>query len=240
MQKKVEIFLHEKRKYGLKETINSRELTLLKKGVPIQHIMGYVEFFDVKIKVNSNVLIPRYETEEMVDLVSKKINLPYRAKILDLCTGSGFIGLALKKHYKSAKIWLSDISYKALKIAKFNKKWNFKKNKDIKIKHSDLFNKFKPNKQFDLIISNPPYLDKKDLTIAENVKKFEPHLALYAENQGWKIYEKILKNYKKYLNPHGFLVMEINPYHFDKWTKYKNCEILFDINNKPRFVIFQQ
>ncbi|WP_029512640.1 peptide chain release factor N(5)-glutamine methyltransferase [Mycoplasmopsis iners] len=241
MNNKEQILLAEKRKYNLPLFLTYKEKEALKQNKPIQHIMGYVEYLDTKIIVNQNVLIPRYETEELVYLTIKQLDKEKEYKILDLCTGSGFIGLALKKHLPKIKLTMSDISYKALKIAKQNSKINFNKlirNKDIKIVHSNLFKGLK-NKKYDVIISNPPYLDKKDETVDISVRNNEPHIALFTGENGWKIYRMILEQYHKHLNKNGLLILEINPYHYDKWQKIPNCEILKDINGKWRFVFIK-
>ncbi|WP_027120489.1 peptide chain release factor N(5)-glutamine methyltransferase [Mycoplasmopsis lipofaciens] len=233
-----EDLLNEKRKYGLKEIINLEELKLLEQNVPIQHIMGYVDFLGINIKVNKNVLIPRYETMELVDLFLKKY-AKNNTKILDLCTGSGCIGIKIKKDLPGSEVILSDISLEALKIAKENclNNLNADELKGISILHSNLFEKI--NNKFDVIISNPPYLNKKDTDIDESVKQFEPHIALFADDNGWAIYEQILSDYKKFLNKNGILIMEINPKHESKWKNIKNAHLIKDINNKYRFVVFK-
>ncbi|VEU77174.1 peptide chain release factor N(5)-glutamine methyltransferase [Mycoplasmopsis columbina] len=233
MKEKNELLLLEKKKYNLPSFISDKEKRLLKNNVPIQHIIGFVDYTDVKIKVNKNVLIPRYETDELIYLIAKDIKKD-DIDILDLCTGSGFIGLSLKRKKPKAKILMTDISQKALKIARYNRKINFKFDKNLSIKKSNLFENVKGT--FDLIVSNPPYLSKDDSTVDASVIEHEPKIALYAKNKGWQIYEKILSQYNKFLKPNGTLYLEINPYHYEKWTKIKNVEIIEDINGKPRFI----
>ncbi|MEA4115644.1 peptide chain release factor N(5)-glutamine methyltransferase [Mycoplasma sp. 744] len=231
--------LLEKRKYNSPLYLTTKEKKLLKHNVPIQQIMGFIDFNNLRIQINNNVLIPRYETDELVHILKNRYNFNYsNANILDLCCGSGFIGLHLKKIWPLASLTLSDISYSALKISKLNRKNNFFSKNKLSIKHSNLFQKIK--KQYDLIVANPPYLDKNDLDVSANVKNFEPHIALFGKEKGWQIYRIILEQYRKYLKPNGILVMEINPKHLEKWNRIANIEILNDINNKERFIILQR
>ncbi|WP_268809122.1 peptide chain release factor N(5)-glutamine methyltransferase [Mycoplasmopsis columbinasalis] len=240
MKESKELLLKEKAKYDLPLTVSQRELKLLAQNKPIQHIIGFIDYTDVKIKVNQNVLIPRYETEELIYLASEIIrSIPHikQPKILDLCTGSGFIGFSLKKKFPQAQVVMTDISKKALKIARYNARKNFGKSfRQIKILHRNLFHRIKGN--FDLIIANPPYLDKNDVTVEESVRNNEPLIALFAAKKGWDIYEKILANSKKYFsnNPYAKLLMEINPLHSNKWQQIIDCKIIKDINGKNRFV----
>ncbi|KUH47447.1 peptide chain release factor N(5)-glutamine methyltransferase [Mycoplasmopsis meleagridis] len=238
MNEKEQILLEEKRKYNLPLFLYSKEKKLLEKNIPIQQIIGYVEFLNTKILVNKDVLIPRYETEELVDFLLKNVINKQNMKILDLCSGSGFIGLAIKKNFSSAVITLSEISYKAIKVIKKNIKLNFKSKKNIKVIKSNLFKNIK--NKFDLIVSNPPYLYKKDKTISKKVIDNEPNIALFAPEKGFKYYRLILEQYKKYLNKNGIIAFEINPFHVEKWKKIKNVQILKDINGKDRFVILKE
>ncbi|QSF14005.1 peptide chain release factor N(5)-glutamine methyltransferase [Mycoplasma sp. Mirounga ES2805-ORL] len=235
----IKLLLHEKRKYNLPQTISSKEKKSLEKNIPIQYIIGYIEFMNTIINVNNNVLIPRYETMELVDLVINKYAKPNQ-RILDLCTGSGFIGLSIFKNVQNINLVMSDISYKALKVAKTNMKLNIDRisRKRIKLKHSNLFQDIKG--KFDLIISNPPYLWKKDQDIQLSVKQNEPSIALYSPKNGWRIYENIINEYKKYLKPGGKLILEINPKHIQKWNSFSEIDILKDINGKDRFIIINK
>lgn len=173
-------------------------------GVPIQYLIGYVDFYGNKINVNNNVLIPRYETELLVDktinLVKKIFNK--KVSILDLCTGSGCIGISLYKNIDS-DITVSDISSDALEVAKTN---IFINNVNIKCVCSDLFDNI--NGTFDVIISNPPYISDK-IEVMDIVDKNEPNIALYAPHNGLYFYEKILSECKKYLNDKFIIAFEI-------------------------------
>lgn len=228
---KYEILLLEKRRYNLKETISFREKYKLWRDYPIQKIIGYIEMANVKIKVNKKVLIPRYETEELILLAIKLIkeNGKYH-NILDLCCGSGFIGIALKKAFPSLNILQSDISNAAIKQTLINLKINNLNNNVIK---SNMFHNI--YQKFDVIISNPPYLlknDKKNMT--KSVLKYEPQKALFAQEEGMFFYYQIEKNLSKYLNKNGLIILEINPVNY-KWFIDNKYHVINDINNKKRF-----
>ncbi|MCT4469979.1 peptide chain release factor N(5)-glutamine methyltransferase [Mycoplasma sp. HS2188] len=232
----VEDLLLEKKRYGLQQIITDEEKIKLDSGMPIQYIMGYVEFLNTRINLNHKVLIPRYETEEMVHMIIEKYSKNIdNINVLDLCCGSGFIGLAIKKNIKNVSVTLSDIDQEAIDQTNENIKQNFNDHRDIKVIKSDLFEKI--NDRFDLIVSNPPYLDPNIKLENQQSLNFEPQHALFAEDQGWYIYEKILKEYKEYLKPGGKLILEINPLHLEKWKTLENAVIINDINKKPRFVI---
>ena len=212
----------------------------LQKNYPIQYLIGYVNFYGLKIKVNKNTLIPRYETEYLVEKTIKYLK-QYNftnPKILDICTGTGAIGLTLKSELPNSEVTISDISRKALKVAKYNKS-NLKL--EVKIIKSDLFDKIKPEK-YDLIISNPPYV-MEDEILPENVK-FEPSLALFSGKKGIDHIEKIFINIKDYLNDKSIVALEINEKskkdltilikkYFDKNYIYK---FETDLANKTRYL----
>ncbi|WP_406618117.1 peptide chain release factor N(5)-glutamine methyltransferase [Mycoplasmopsis lipophila] len=232
MATKDELLL-EKRRYGLEETISPEELEKLSLGYPIQKIMGYIESDNIKIKLDRKVLIPRYETMELVDII-KNNYLKNNIKVLDICCGSGYIGLALKKHNPSIEVYASDIDEESILSTQENAILN---NLKINIYKSDLFEKI-PKIKFDLIISNPPYLDKSDI-LDKSVLNFEPHNALFAKENGFFFYKKILQKYSNFLKKNGYIFFEINPIHSEIWKKIKNAQILKDINNKNRFVIIK-
>ena len=178
----------------------------VKNGKPIQYVLGSVNFYGLELMVNENVLIPRFETEELVENTIKLINAKYGDKklnILDLCTGSGAIGLRLKKEYPNNDITLSDISGKALVVASQNSE---DLNLPVNIVNSDLFDKIEG--KFDVIISNPPYI-KDNEEIEDIVRDNEPHIALYGGPEGLDFYDRILKDVKKYLNEDYVIAFEI-------------------------------
>ncbi len=171
---------------------------------PIQYLIGYVNFYGYKINVNEDVLIPRYETEFLVEKTIKyyKELFNKKVKVLDIGTGSGAISVVLKKKI-DCDITGCDISKKALEVAKNNAKCN---DLNINFIESDIFSNI--NDKFDIIISNPPYISK-DEVIMESVDKYEPHIALYADDNGLYFYKKILSEAKKYLNEKFIIAFEI-------------------------------
>jgi len=173
------------------------------KGYPIQYLIGNVNFFGYEIIVNRNVLIPRFETEQLVEETLKLLPKNQKLKILDLGTGSGCIAITLKKEIVGAEIIAIDKSLRALMVAKKNAKLN---NVLIKFIRQDI-KKPIPGK-FDLIISNPPYISKDD-DIMPIVKKYEPRIALFAKDGGLYFYRLILNNYYNKLNKNGVIALEI-------------------------------
>lgn len=211
----------------------------LNNGEPVQYIVGNVDFYGYKINVNKNVLIPRFETEELVfktiNLIKKFFN--ENIKILDIGTGSGCISIALKKEIPGLDITAVDISEDALVVAKNNALEN---NCEINFIKSDLFNNI--DDKYDLIISNPPYISY-DEQIMDIVKKNEPHLALYAKNNGLYFYEEIIKNSSNYLNDKNIIAFEIGYLQANEIKKmahkyYPNANIIIekDMQEKDRFV----
>lgn len=206
-----------------------KNIKKLENDYPIQYLIGYVNFYGNKIIVNKNTLIPRYETEYLVEkLINyiKKYNFN-NPKILDLCTGSGAIGLTIKKEIPISDITLSDISRKALKVSKKNAKHL---NLNVNIIKSDMFKNIKDN-DFDIIVSNPPYV----MTSEELPKmvKYEPSLALYSGEKGILHIEKIFKDAQKHLKNKFIIALEINEKSEDTLKELIN--IYFDKNIKYSF-----
>lgn len=176
------------------------------KGEPLSNIFGFVDFYGLKIKVNKNVLSPRMETEILVEEVLNKMQGKKKVSILDMCTGSGAIAIALAKNSK-AEITGVDISKKALKVAKENAEKN---NANVEFILSDLFNGLKKEKKYDIIVSNPPYIKSKDvLTLDDEVKKYDPILALDGGDDGLIFYRKIINKSKEFLSKEGMIFFEI-------------------------------
>ena len=172
---------------------------------PIQYLIGYVNFYGYKIYVNEEVLIPRYETELLVEKTInyyKKVFNNKKIKALDLGTGSGSISIVLNKEM-DCDITAVDISKKALNIAKKNAKEN---NANINFLNSNMLDKVKG--KYDLIISNPPYINK-DEKIMESVSKYEPHITLFSDEDGLYYYRIIIENAKNYLNEKYIIAFEI-------------------------------
>ena len=204
----------------------------IKDDTPLSHLVGFEYFYDRKFKVTSDVLSPRMETEELVYKVIdyiRKNNLT-NIKILDLCTGSGIIGITLKKELEEfdVKILASDISSRALTVAKENAS---SLEVDISFAESDLFSNIQD--KFDIIVSNPPYIahdDKK--TIKENVLNYDPHLALFADEEGMYFYRNIIEKSRPCLNEKGIMFFEIG---YDQKEKI----ITLGENNKFETVVYK-
>lgn len=187
-----------------KDNIISKEEVIkrLEKGEPIQYILGEVNFYGYPIKVSRHVLIPRFETELLVEKTLNKINKYFKNEnidILDMGTGSGCIAISLKHNLPSSNIFALDISKEALSIAKKNALDN---NTNITFIESDMTT-YK-DKLYDVIISNPPYISYEE-PIMELVKNNEPHLALYAKDNGLYFYKKIIDNIK-YITKDKYLI----------------------------------
>jgi len=175
---------------------------------PIQYILEETEFFGLPFFVNKNVLIPRPETEELVELILSE-NSGRNIQILDIGTGSGAIAIALAKHMKEAKVTAWDISFKALDIALFNSKIN---SVDISFQRIDVLSDYPCEKKYDIIVSNPPYImDVEKENMSKNVLDHEPHSALFVpDNTPLLFYERITDIAKQILNTKGKLYFEIN------------------------------
>ncbi|NCO63045.1 MAG: peptide chain release factor N(5)-glutamine methyltransferase [Flavobacteriales bacterium] len=192
-------------------------LSQLKLEKPIQYILGETEFYNLKFKVTKDTLIPRPETEELIDwIISKCKTQKSELKVLDIGTGSGCIAISLAKHLPNASIYALDISKKALKIAKENALINTVKVRYIEadILRQDLWTTTLKDLKFDIIVSNPPYvrhLEKKEMK--GNVLKHEPELALFVENDTPLIFYKAICEFSQQkLNHGGSLFFEINQY----------------------------
>ena len=170
--------------------------------IPLQHIIGYTEFMGLKIKVNDHVLIPRQDTEVLVEEVLK---VSHNKDVLDLCTGSGCIIISLKKLGNINKSLGSDISKDALVLARENAKLN---NVDVTFIESDLFNNIEG--KFDIIVSNPPYIPSEDIEeLSIEVRDYEPIGALDGKSDGLYFYRKIVEEVRSYIKPDGILFFEI-------------------------------
>ena len=211
----------------------------LKNGEPIQYIIEDVNFYGNTIKVNKNVLIPRFETELLVDKTIKKTHKYFSNKkidILDLGTGSGCIAVSLKKEL-NCQVDALDISKEALEVAKVNAKLN---NVDIDFINEDM-TQYK-SKKYDLIISNPPYI-KEDEEIMDIVKNNEPHLALYAKDNGIYFYKKIIDNIPYITKDEYLIAFEIGCTESSEIVDYANSHLKNvnisvekDYNNLDRFI----
>lgn len=192
----IELEIAEKYKSSVKSLAN---------GEPIQYVLGNVNFYGNKFYVNKNVLIPRFETEELVENTIKYAKEMFKepVDIIDLGTGSGIIGLTLEKKLNTNSVDLIDISSKALEVTKINKE-NLTSKANLVL--SDMFENV--NKKYDIIISNPPYIKTVE-EIEDIVKNNEPELALYAGIDGLDCYRKILKDVKKHMKQKCLIAFEI-------------------------------
>lgn len=220
-------------------------LEKLQQEIPIQYIIGTTEFFGLPFKVDENVLIPRPETEELVDWILKetkdKRQKTKDLNIIDIGTGSGCIAIALAKNLPVAKVVALDISQEALNIAKENSVLN---KVDVVFIQQDILTSNQFNQKFDIIVSNPPYvreLEKEEIN--NNVLNNEPHLALFVnDNNPLLFYDKIADFAKENLNLNGQLFFEINQY-LGKETilllknkGFRNIELKKDIFNNDRMI----
>ena len=217
----------------------------IREDVPLSHLVGFEYFYDRKFKVTKDVLSPRMETEELiykvVDYVKTTKNNNLR--ILDLCTGSGIIAITLKKELDQffIDVVASDISEEAIKVAKENAQFH---DATIKFIQSDIFDNI--DEKFDIIVSNPPYIDRKDeVTMQDNVLKYDPHLALFAEEEGMYFYRKIIEQANNYLNDNGVIFFEIGYDQKEKIIKLADmngysAEVYKDINGRDRMAFLER
>ena len=250
------IFLYEKtgfdrfqqRRFAHQELLISDEEELqeitseLKTGKPYQQILGHTEFYGKKFFVDENVLIPRPETEELVELAKIEIqNLKSKIqnlKLLDIGTGSGIIPITLKKHFPNAEISAIDISEKALEIAKKNAEFH---QANIQFIQQDYLNT-KLEENYDIVISNPPYIGiEENIEIEDSVKGFEPNIALFSPTSDALIfYKKIAKDGEKYLNENGMIFLEINQKlgkeTLELFSNYSESRLIKDLSGNDRFV----
>lgn len=176
-------------------------------GIPLQHITHQQEFMKLNFYVDNNVLIPRADTEILVEEVIAIAKKTEAKKILDLCTGSGAIAVSLAKYIEKSQITAVDISEKALKIAQKNAMNNDVESQIIFVK-SNLFENL-PNDKYDIIVSNPPYIKRRVINTLSKEVKNEPTIALDGGEDGLDFYRKILKNGYEYLKYRGYICLEI-------------------------------
>ena len=196
------------------QTLFLSALERLKTHEPIQYVLGKTTFMDLEFKVNSSVLIPRPETEELVSLMLKE-DLDGK-EILDIGTGSGCIAISLAKNLPNAKVSALDVSEDAIEIAKENAKMN---NVNIEFIHADIF-EYQSDKKYDVIVSNPPYVTESEKTLMKkNVLDFEPELALFIKDDNPLLhYFEIINLFKD--NLAGYLFFEINNKYYEDLNQY--------------------
>ncbi|WP_188204064.1 peptide chain release factor N(5)-glutamine methyltransferase [Desemzia incerta] len=175
-------------------------------GRPIQHILGYEWFYDLKLKVTHDTLIPRPETEEIVDKFLQQTKQDDSLKVLDIGTGTGAIAIVAKKQRPNDDVTGTDLSPKALAVAKENAEAN---GVAVRFLEGDLTAPVKGEK-FDVILSNPPYIGEHEKNVMDqSVLDYEPPMALFAENDGLFIYQRLAKELPRLLNPNGKIYLEI-------------------------------
>ena len=213
------------------------------KGKPVQYITNNQEFMKLNFYVDENVLIPQPDTEILVEEVIKSIDIMENIEILDMCTGSGCIGISLAKNIKNTKVTLVDISKEAIEIAKKNAIQNGVENK-VTFIQSDMFENVKG--KFDIIVSNPPYIKTDIIQTLDKQVQNEPHIALDGGEDGLDFYKMLINEAHKYLKKDGKIFLEIG---YDqkqeveslaKQSKhYKKIETIKDLSQNDRVIILE-
>lgn len=210
------------------------------KGVPYNYIVGFKEFYDRNFFVDERVLVPRQETELMIDFIEKYYaKNPRPKRILDLCTGSGVIAITLEKIYES-DTYASDISLEALEVAKINAK---NLNSNVHFIHSDLFDSIEG--KFDLITINPPYVPReRKQFLSKEVRDFEPDTAIFTDDDGLYIIKRFLDEFKNFVESRFLVIIEIDETHKDKIINYLknrnlNYSFLKDFQSMDRFLVIE-
>ena len=241
-------------------------LDKIKKGVPIQYIINKQEFMGLNFYVNEKVLVPQPDTETLAEEVIKYCNIIKKnnyttsstnykesnnysknnnrnIKILDLCTGSGIIGISLCKYLKNVEVYASDISIEALDVARKNAKDN---NVLIKFMQSDMFSNIR-EKEFNIIVSNPPYIESNEIKNLSKEVQNEPKIALDGGEDGLKFYKIIAENANKYLSENGIIFLEIGYDQkenvekiFSYYNYYSNIKCIKDLAGNDRVIIIKK
>ncbi|WP_194768548.1 peptide chain release factor N(5)-glutamine methyltransferase [Tamlana sp. I1] len=219
-----------------------KALKALKKHKPIQYIIGETEFYGLPFKVNKNVLIPRPETEELVEWILKHTNGNKHINILDIGTGSGCIAISLAKNLKNASVYALDVSNKAIEVAKENAVLNAV---EVQFIEADILTTTQINDlKFDIIVSNPPYVrEKEQVLMKPNVLENEPHLALFVkDDNALQFYKAITEFAVQNLVENGELLFEINEFLGNEMIRllqkheFSNIELKQDIFRKDRMI----
>lgn len=218
------------------------DLTKLATHYPPQYLLGFAEFYGYQFKVTEDTLIPRPETEELVEKCLQLIPYDQAIKLVDIGTGTGAIALTLKKERPNWQISAVDLSLKALAVAKENAE---KLQTMIQFYHSDCLSEV--DEQFEVIVSNPPYISVDEWQFMDqSVREFEPKMALFAENQGLAIYEKIAEQAKEKLTANGKIFLEIGFQQgpavqkiFQSAFPTKQVDIYQDLSGQDRMIIVQ-
>ena len=233
-EKEVEKIKEEEYKKYIKEIVQ---------GKPIQYIINNQEFMKLNFFVNENVLIPQPDTEILVEKVLEIVKKNMESKILDICTGSGAIGISLAYYLNKAKLTVADISSKALEISKINAKRNNVEEK-IKFINSDMFEKIE--EKYNIIVSNPPYIKTNIIPTLDKQVQNEPYIALDGGKDGLKFYRILIDEAPKHLEKDGILIFEIG---YDQKEdienlvkenkNYKSMQVIKDLSQNDRVVILK-
>ena len=244
-----EYILSNREMYASEEACDKTEKAVkrLLNGEPLAYVLGEWEFYGLPLFVNENVLIPRDDTVPVATLaINQAIFLPTAPRILDLCTGSGCIGLAVASRIKDARVTLADISKDALAVAKKNIARNKMTGRVSCVQANALAPAPAFLGKFDMIISNPPYITGADMpTLEDSVKLYEPHLALFGGEDGLDFYRSIAENFTSALKPGGFLCLEFGDDQGDDVCRileangYTILERTRDYNDRERAVLAQ-
>jgi release factor glutamine methyltransferase len=209
--KKIELYMNSRNTFPEEKIkVFNEYLARRIKKEPVAYILGKKGFLDYELLVNRNVLIPRPETELLVETCFDMIKKDVKGyEILDLCTGSGAIAVGIARKFPFVRVTASDVSRGALKVAKQNAE-KYKVENNIKFIQSDLFKGFKKENKFHLIISNPPYVPREEMKgLMDDVKLFEPKEALDGGKEGLRFYREIIRRAPYFLLPGGFLALEV-------------------------------
>jgi release factor glutamine methyltransferase len=216
-------------------------------GKPLQYIIGSTEFFGLEFKVNQQVLIPRPETETLVEIVIERLKNRSSPKIIDIGTGSGAIAVSLAKNIESSMVFATDISAEALMVAKENAKMNKVENQ-IEFLQGDLFEPLKDKRleeKIDGVVSNPPYVSPEEFDqLPKEVKDYEPIVALKTDQEGTLFHWRIIENSLDFLSKGGILVLEIGLDQAEKvvgifreYPHFKDIEIRKDLGGIDRVAV---
>ena len=240
------LIINSKEEIGREEQVEyNNNIDSIIMGKPLQYITNKQEFMKMNFFVNESVLIPQPDTEILVEKVLEICNkffVNQEIKILDLCTGSGAIAISLYKYLKdeNKKIFASDISDKAIEVAKLNSKENGTK---IEFIQSNMFEQIAENK-FDIVVSNPPYIEREELKKLPKDVRHEPHIALDGGDDGLDFYRIIAENAYKYIKDKGILCLEIGYNQknevvkiLEETGKYDNIEAYKDLSGNDRCIV---
>lgn len=238
---------NEELKLSCEDSIEDRYFKMIDmraKRIPLQHIVGYQDFMSLRFKVNNNVLVPRFDTEVLVEEALKHVHDGMR--VLDMCTGSGCILVSILKYSNDCCGVGVDISDKALEVAKENADILLSDRTDVDVTFikSDLFNELNKENKFDVVVSNPPYIQTEVIkTLDSEVKDHDPIIALDGGRDGLDFYRRIIDNAGDYLNPGGVIIFEIG---YDEAQEvlnllgragYINVSVIKDLSGLDRVVV---